>query len=268
MTRIWVTGAAGMLGRRLVDHAAAGHAIVGTTRKQVELSDRAAVDAFAERVRPDVVIHTAYGTRDLERDVVAATESVASACAAHNIDLIHMSTDVVFDGTAGPYAEAAPLNPVHAYGRAKAAAEDLVRSALSDAAIVRTSLICWDEPLDPRSAAVVDALRAGTPPTMFIDEMRNPVRVDDLAASIWALTEMSTGERAGVWHVVGGEAFSRYELALLVARHVGLDASALPRVPSASWGGAEPRPRDCRLLSTRTLPAGEPRSVRTLFAPG
>lgn len=265
MATIWVTGGAGMLGSWLAEIHPARHRVVATSRADVELSDTEAVRAFTRSLEPDLVIHTAYGTADLDRDVRTATASVAAACRDTDTELLHLSTDVVFDGRGGPYGENAPLSPVHAYGRAKADAERLVTEAVPDAAIVRTSLICWNDPLDPRSQAVVDALDAGPPPTMFIDELRNPVRVDDLAATIWALVDVPRGPRAGMWHVVGAEPFSRHALAELVAHHAGRDAGQLPIVSADTWQGAEPRPRDCRLLTTRGLPGPLPRSVRTLF---
>ncbi len=265
MTTVWITGVAGMLGSWLSGRAPTHHRVIATTRAEVELSDPAAVRAHLARVRPDIVVHTAYGTADLDRDVVSATEAVADACAEADVELLHLSTDVVFDGTAGPYDEDAPLTPLHAYGRAKAAAEVAATRACPDVAIVRTSLICWDDPLDPRSRAVVDGLTRGEPPTLFTDELRNPVRVDDLAATIWSLVDEPVMARRGAWHVVGAEAFSRYELGCLLAAWAGLDRGGIRAARSAEWSGPEPRPRDCRLVSTRPLPGATPRSVRTLF---
>lgn len=266
MAVVWVTGAAGMVGSWLVARAPSGHTAVGTTRVDVELSDAAAVHAAARRIAPDVVVHTAYGTAELDRDVVAATANVADACAAVGAALVYLSTDVVFDGTAGPYAEDAELTPLHAYGRAKAAAEVAVIERVPDAAIVRTSLVCWDDPIDPRSAAVIDGLRAGAEVRLFVDELRNPVRVDDLVEAIWAIVAMPRSAQAGAWHLVGDEACSRYELGVTLARWAGLDPAGITATRSADWSGPEPRPRDCRLTTGRAIAAGlRLRPARTLF---
>ena len=136
---------------------------------------------------------------------------------------------------------------------------------LPSAAVVRTSLVCWDDPPDPRTAWVLDGLLAGEPPTLFTDELRNPVRVDDLAAALWTLVAIDPPDRSGVWHIVGAEALSRYELGVLIARWAGLDPAAIvaaesraarARTPTA---GLPPHP-------ARADAAGISRSVRTLFA--
>ena len=97
-----VTGATGFLGTELLRLAP------GATRERVEVRDAAAVRALLERVRPDVVIHTAY-RQDGEGAgaiVVDGSENVARAAAAVGARLIHLSTDVVFDGRKGaPYVE-------------------------------------------------------------------------------------------------------------------------------------------------------------------
>ena len=113
---------------------------------------------------------------------------------------------------------------------------------------------------------MLDALRAGAETRLFTDELRNPVRVDDLADAIWALLAVPPAERSGPWHLVGEEAFSRYDQGALIARWAGLDPSRIIGVPSASWDGPEPRPRDCRLTTVRADAAGlRLRSIRTLF---
>ena len=85
-------------------------------------------------VRPDVVIHTAYRQDgDLARQIVVdGSENVARAAAAVGARLIHLSTDVVFDGRKGaPYVEEDSPSPCTAYGRAKAEAEARVVAALA-----------------------------------------------------------------------------------------------------------------------------------------
>jgi dTDP-4-dehydrorhamnose reductase len=257
--RILITGGAGLLGSELIGRAPAGVELHATRRTRpvegaeahvVELSDQAATAALLERIRPDLVFHTAYSQSSAERDVWWATESLVHACVRAGCELIHLSSDVVFDGEHAPYAEDASPAPVHSYGHFKAIAERFVRERLPHAAIVRTSLITRTYPIpDPISAWVVNALHGGEPVRLFVDELRCPIAVEDLAAQLWEIAALPAEARGGIWHLVGPEAVSRYTLGVLVARWHGVDDDAI--VPARSRGAGLQRPRDLRLLTTR-----------------
>ncbi|MBB4635109.1 dTDP-4-dehydrorhamnose reductase [Longimicrobium terrae] len=267
--RILITGGAGLLGAELIRGAPASASLFATRRNapvhavpnaQVDLADDGAVAGLFAAVRPELVIHTAYSARDGERDIVRATGNVVDGCLSSGARLIHMSTDALLDGESAPYAESARPDPVHEYGRHKAAAEDDVRTRLPASAIIRTSLIVRAEPPDAGSAWVIDTLRGGDPIRLFTDELRCPIAVQDLAAQIWEIAALPAADSAGVWHLAGPEAVSRYALGLLIAQRHGLDAGAIIPVPSAS--SPAPRPRDLRLLTTRA-----DRALRTRARP-
>ena len=224
--RLHVTGATGYLGSELV------RLRPDATSERVEVRDADAVLELFERLRPEVVIHTAY--RQDEDDVnTAGSENVARAAAAVGARLVHLSTDVVFDGRKGsPYVEDDPLSPVTAYGRAKADAERLVAAALPKAVIVRTSLLYGGpEPSRHELAARDPAF------TYYEDEIRCPVHVADLAA---ALLELAALDVAGPLHVAGPDGVSRAAFAELIARRA---VRAAPAPPD--------RPLDCSLDSSR-----------------
>jgi dTDP-4-dehydrorhamnose reductase len=258
IVRVLITGGGGLLGGELIRQAPPGVEVHATRRASpvhgaeahaVELSDAVAVGALLAGVRPALVIHTAYSAADGERDIVRATESVVDACRAVGAALVYMSTDALLDGESSPFAESAEPAPVHEYGRWKAQAELLVRERMPDAAVIRTSLIVRAEPPDRNSAWVVDSLRGGQPVRLFTDELRCPVAVEDLAAQLWEVAQLPAEGRAGVWHLAGPEAVSRYALGVLLAVRAGLDPGAIVPIPSAS--SPAPRPRDLRLLTTR-----------------
>lgn len=277
--RVLVTGAAGFLGRALVAAAPAAVEVVGTWRshrpapgcdaRQVDLADADATAALVRAVAPDVVLHTAYGKADLGRDVVDVTSAVADATAAAGASLVHLSSDVVFSGEDAPYAEHDPPRPVSAYGRAKAAAEAEVAVAVPDAAVVRTSLVVAPgERPDPATDFVRDALTAGRPVDVYLDEVRMPVHRDDLVVALWRLVARPRPDRAGVWHLVGPQALSRYALGRAVADGLGGGHDLLRPVPSPR-DTDDPRPRDLRLTSARAGALGwDPAAVSSAYRRG
>lgn len=271
--RVLITGGAGTLGRALIAAAPDGVEVHATQRRQpaggavihtIDLADPDDPVALLAAIEPDVVVHTAYAKADLARDVVAASRSVAAACAIHGVALVHLSTDAVFDGEHAPYAEDDTPMPIHEYGRAKGEAEGDVRTAVPDAAVVRTSLICTTDPLDVTSAWIVNALRADQHLDLYTDEVRWPLRADDLAAQLWEVVALPRDERAGPWHLVGPEAVNRYELGLLLAEAHGLDPTGIS--PAESRDLSEPRPRNLTLTSKRAAAlVTRPRPVATLW---
>ena len=275
--RVLVTGGAGLLGHMLLCTAPSGMELHATQRTSpvkvehvsghtVELSDPGAVAALFANVCPHLVIHTAYSMHAGERDIWKPTRNVVAGCQATGSQLIHLSSDVIFDGECAPYHEHSEPDPVHEYGGWKTKAELHVREQLPQAAIIRTSLITQFTPLDPRSAWVANSLRESKPISLYVDELRCPIIVDDLAQQIWDLVALPVAERSGIWHLVGPEVLSRYALGLLIAAHQGLDTRGI--TPALNASSPKPRPRDLRLLTTRadqTLPtAARPISMLAL----
>ena len=252
--RILITGGGGMLGSALIAQAPAGVEVHATQRTSLvkgalayslDLAEEPAVTELFARARPDVVIHAAYGKHDLERDVGRATLNVAAACRRTGAGLVHMSTDVVFDGEQAPYAEFAAPAPLTPYGRWKAEAERAAREIATGAALVRTSVIVRTD----EENETVRQLRAGTLPPAFVDELRSAIALEDLADQLWEVALLPPERRGGVWHLAGPEAVSRFTLCVLLALRHGIDPAAVK--PGLNRAHGEPRPRDLRLLTAR-----------------
>jgi dTDP-4-dehydrorhamnose reductase len=242
-----VTGASGYLGSELLRQDPS--AVASPRSSELDVRDAAGVARFFEQVLPTAVIHTAYrqdGEGAYEITAVGARH-VAAASRAVGARLIHMSTDVLFDGTKeGPYTEDDPPSPITGYGRAKAAAEAAVRDAHPDALLVRTSLIYTGDGSSRHERAALAVARGELDTPFFVDELRCPVQVSDLAR---ALLELVDDDSGGVLHVAGEEVVSRYEFACLVAARGGFDPERIRADTIAGRGLA--RPRNCALDSSR-----------------
>ncbi len=271
--RLLVTGGSGYLGGEVVRlAAAAGWAALGTSHRTpgpvpLDVRDPAAVTALVAEVRPACLIHTAYvqDGPDAWATNVEGSAHVATAAAATGARLIHVSTDLVFAGTAGrPYREDDPAEPVIEYGRSKAAAERAVLAAHPAATVVRTSLIYGGEALSGHERRILDVVDGRADLAFFTDELRCPVRVGDLAQALLALAQTPA---PGPLHVAGADGVSRYEFACLVAAANGRPSDHLRTTTSAEV--APHRPRDCRLDSSRAarLLGGPLRGVRAVLGP-
>jgi len=264
--RLLVTGGSGYLGRELVRQAAAaGCRVTGTSLTvggglRLDVRDPAAVRDAVAAERPDVIIHTAY-RQDGEGawlTTVDGTANVARAAAGAGARLLHLSTDVVFDGRLGrPYREDDRPTPVTEYGRAKARAEAAVSEAGGDWLVVRTSLIVAGAGPSRHERVALDAATGRAETAFYVDELRCPIAAADLAA---ALLELAPGTATGLLHVAGADAVSRHELAVLVTGRRDL-------ADSRSADRPDPRPLDCRLDCRRAagLLDPMPRGVRELY---
>jgi dTDP-4-dehydrorhamnose reductase len=251
MQRLLVTGGCGYLGSEVVGLAAArGLDVVATwwqrepvgrtgTWHRIDVRDPAAVAAVVTGV--DAVVHTAYrqGGEDEWSTNVDGSASVARAAAGRR--LVHVSSDLVFDGRRGRYAEGDKPAPVSPYGRSKAEAERRVGALAPGATLVRTSLIYGGAEPGPQERLAREGTR------FFVDEIRSPVQVSDLAEAILELLEV---DAPGPLHLGGADDVSRFDFALLLGADPGRIERAhttQDRAPDVSLDSS----RAAGLLATR-----------------
>jgi dTDP-4-dehydrorhamnose reductase len=152
MTTVLVFGAAGQVGRELVGQAwPDGLGAVGLDRAGADVTDRSAVERAIAAQRPALVVNAAAYTAvdKAEQDAARAwavnrdgAATLAAACAAHDLPLVHLSTDYVFDGAKpGAYREDDPVCPLGVYGASKEAGEAAIRAALPRHVILRTAWV-------------------------------------------------------------------------------------------------------------------------------
>lgn len=258
--RILVTGASGYLGMALMrligarrpewDVHATFFSIVPSddmsNAHHLDLRDAQSVARAFDRAQPALVFHTAAlnaGDAQTMYDTNARGSGyIAQHAVEHNARLVHLSSDVIFDGTRGNYTEDDLPNPITPYAVSKADAEKNVLASGANAVLARTSLIYGFKPLDPRTRAVL----RGEMPRLFTDERRCPIWVDNLGAALLEIAEM---DYYGVLNVAGTQALSRYDFGVKLMRALNADASAL--IPLASQASGLVRPRDCTLDVSR-----------------
>ena len=225
-----VTGAGGQLGRALVARAPEGVTILAATSRELDISDRAAVSALVERERPELILnaaaYTAVDQAEGEAERAAAVndtgvENLVAAAQAVGARVAHVSTDFVFDGSAGrAYQVDARTAPLGVYGATKLAGEARLRPG---DLCVRTA---WVYAAEGRNFVrtmlrlMADRAELG----VVADQIGSPTSADDLADALWRL---ALDGRAGTFHYTNSGVASWYDFAVAI-RDEGVPLGLLP----------------------------------------
>lgn len=229
-SRLLVTGGAGFLGTHILHraqnftaigtlHSTATTAIPNVTFHVCDLQEPQHVKILLDRVRPETIIHTACSEQGGNLSAIPkAAGLLALQAAERNIRIIHLSTDQIFDGNTAPYTEANAPCPIHPYGKAKAQAEDLIRSLNPRATIVRTSLLYDLRKPDRQTTRLIEAITNQSFFKLFEDEWRSPIWVENLAD---ALLELATKDIPGMLHIGGPNSLNRWDLGVSLLQQFG-----------------------------------------------
>jgi dTDP-4-dehydrorhamnose reductase len=265
--KVLITGANGLLGQKLVyalkDRA--GFEVIATGKganrinnqngyiyKVLDITDRNAVLKVIEESAPDCIINTAAmtnvdaceqdktGCKKLNVDAVAY---LLEASEKNNIHLIHLSTDFVFDGEDGPYAEDAEPSPQSYYAWSKLESENILKAGKTPWTIIRTIIIYGVADDEQRSNVVLwtkSSLEQGKKINVITDQFRSPTLAEDLAeACISAAIRKATG----IFHISGKELMSIIDIVYKVADYFNLDKSYINPVSTNELNQAAKRPR-------------------------
>ncbi|WP_420147435.1 SDR family oxidoreductase [Spirosoma sp.] len=264
--RILITGANGLLGQKLVGllvqkpdveliATARGNNRLpfsdGYTYHSMDITNRQEVLDVIGEARPDVVIHGAAMTDvdkcELQKDDcwaqnVHAVEYIIEACRAINAFLLHVSTDFIFDGTAGPYDETAEANPISFYGWSKQAGESAVKNSSLRWAIARTMLVYGIAHDMSRSNIILwvkKSLEDGKNIKVVTDQWRSPTLAEDLALGCYLIADK---EAEGIFNISGKGVLTPYEMAIKTADYFGLDKSLIAQADASNFTQVARRP--------------------------
>ena len=266
MKKILITGSNGLLGQKLIDllKGRADYELIATARgtnrypdsdgfkyASLDVTNEKQVQDIVTLYKPDAIIHTAAMTNvdqcETERVGcdelnVNAVQYLANACDAHDIHLVHLSTDFIFNGTKGPLTEEERPDPISYYGESKLKAEHIVQNMKSNWAILRTVLVFGIVADMSRSNIVLwvkNNLEQNKNIKVVNDQWRTPTLAEDLAMGCL----LAVGKKAqGIYNISGSDFLSPYDIAQKTAAFFKLDASLIEKADSSTFTQTAKRP--------------------------
>lgn len=238
--KVLVVGGGGQLGVEVCRaFEAQGWSVTRLDRKSLDVTDPKAVEGVIAHQDARLVINAAaYNQVDIaETEPAAAFEAnalavrnLAMGCRQSGAQLVHYSTDYVFDGAKGSsYIETDPTHPLGAYAVSKLAGELYAQAYLDHALILRVSGVFGTGGMfTPRGNFVELMLRLARenkPIRVVQDYYASPSYAPAIASRTVEAVAKGLG---GVYHLGGGEAISWYKYASLVFELAGLSPDLKP----------------------------------------
>lgn len=271
--KVLITGGGGQVAWELGQTVPANIDAVILSRAELDISDARAVDATVARLQPNVIINAAAYTNvdgaqsDEQRALQVNGDGpryLAAACRAHDIYLLHISTDFVFDGTAcRPYKADAETSPLSVYGASKLAGENAVKEAMQDNwAIIRTAWV-YSSHGSNFVKTMLRLMREKPALNIVADQVGSPTWARLLARVCW---QTVTARGAGIFHYTGAGVASWYDFAVAI-QSLGLANQLLDKkipitpIPSEKYPTPASRPAYSVLDNSRlfeALPGLEP----------
>ncbi|HBJ1651885.1 TPA: dTDP-4-dehydrorhamnose reductase [Clostridium botulinum] len=259
---ILVTGANGQLGYDVIKELKKRNIeCIGTTRKELDITNYNEVSKYIEELKPECVIHcaayTAVDKAEDEEEIctkvnVYGTENIAKVCRIINAKMIYISSDYVFDGAGDkPHEIEETPNPLSVYGSSKYNGELKVKSYLKKYFIVRTS---WVFGLNG-SNFVKTMLKLGKEKeslNVVCDQIGSPTYTEDLAK---LLCDMAVSEKYGIYHATNQGFCSWAEFAEEIMRIANLNCK-INYISTNEYKTKAIRPLNSRLSKKSLLDSG------------
>lgn len=259
---ILVTGITGQLGFDVLKELKQrGEDVIGTTRKEIDLTTETGAKNFILDKKPDTVIHcaayTAVDKAESESELALTvngfgTRWIAEACREVGAKMIYISTDYVFGGDGRtPYEVHDEKNPVNVYGRSKLLGEDAVSAILEQHFIVRVS---WVFGINGKNFVKTMLRLAETRNKLRVvnDQIGSPTYTVDLAK---LLADMAATEKFGTYHASNEGFCSWADFAREIFEQAGLDVE-VEGIPTIEYPTPARRPFNSRLSKKSLDEAG------------
>jgi dTDP-4-dehydrorhamnose reductase len=264
--RILLTGATGQVGRAFLETSSGEHTIIPTVHQTplgedeaipLDLTTPASIRRAVAGSAPDWIVNAAAvsdvdaceaDTARAETVNADAVGELARAADEYGARLLNVSTDYVFDGEAGPYAEDDEPDPINAYGRTKLAGEHAAREVLGDEALIARTCVVYGPHRPNFVTWCRQELEAGNEISVVEDQVVTPTYSLDLAEQLLALIE---ADASGTVHTAGATRLSRLTMAQVVAEVFELDTALVTACRREDLDWEAPRPRDTSLSTDR-----------------
>ena len=252
--KILITGSRGQLGQELAEILPRrGHETAALSREELDVADPGAVELAVGAHSPELVVNAGAYTNvdgcETETDLAYSVNALgprnlAQVCERLGCELLHVSTNYVFDGEGDrAYEPFDPPNPISAYGRTKLAGEEYVKHLMNRWYIVRSAGVYGRGHNFVRTmlrvAAERDVLKVKN------DEFISPTYARDLAEGI---AEVLEAGRYGLYHLTNAGSCSWYEFTLEIFRLAGIEVEVVP-IPGSEYPMPAARPANGVLSS-------------------
>ena len=226
--------------------------------EHLDITKNDAIKSFFKIHKPDVTINCSAIT-DLDfceknkshvLDVnTLGAKKLAQACNVHNSHLIHISTDYVFDGQAGPYQENDMPNPISYYGQTKHQSEELVLKENENFCVARTALLYgWCQNKQNLATMIISELRNNRQVKLIDDQQVSPSYTDNVAEM---MLELAKTKISGTFNVTNSSIVTRYDFGILISEVFELNKSLIKSISIEDFHWQVPRPHKGGLLTKK-----------------